>query len=112
MTQENIEVLLPPNTKLEDCTSECQVETGRTIGARYIITSEVLRFGSSLRISQGEVFGGTLSLNTRYVSHNFYDDYDAISLKTHIVSLGFLGGIRAWNIYLLSNEVPGRVAAD
>ena len=51
MTQENIEVLLPPNTKLEDCVSECQVETGRTLGARYIITGEILRFGSSLRLT-------------------------------------------------------------
>ena len=51
MTQENIEILLPPNTQLEDCVSECQVETGRTLGARYIITGEVLRFGSSLRLT-------------------------------------------------------------
>lgn len=51
MTQENIEVLLPPDTKLEDCVSECQVETGRTLGARFIITGEVLRFGSSLRLT-------------------------------------------------------------
>ena len=51
MTQENIEVLLPPNTNLEECVSECQVETGRTIGARFIITGEVLRFGKSLRLT-------------------------------------------------------------
>ena len=51
MTQENIEVLLPPDTKLEDCVSECQVDTGRMIGARFIITGEVLRFGSSLRLT-------------------------------------------------------------
>jgi hypothetical protein len=51
MTQENIEVLLPPGTNLDDCVSECQVETGRTIGARYIITGDVLRFGSSLRLT-------------------------------------------------------------
>ena len=51
MTQENIEVLLPPDTNLDDCVSECQVETGRTIGARYIITGDVLRFGSSLRLT-------------------------------------------------------------
>jgi TolB-like protein len=51
MTQENIEVLLPPDTNLEDCVSNCQVETGRTIGARYIITGDVLRFGSSLRLT-------------------------------------------------------------
>ncbi len=51
MTQENIDVLLPPDTNLEECVSECQVETGRTIGARYIITGEVLRFGKSLRLT-------------------------------------------------------------
>ena len=51
MTQENIIALLPPNTKIEDCVGECEVDTGRAIGARYIITGEVLRFGSSLRVT-------------------------------------------------------------
>ena len=51
MTQENIEVLLPPDTNLDDCVSECQVETGRVIGAHYIITGEVLRFGKTLRLT-------------------------------------------------------------
>lgn len=51
MTQENIISLLPPDKTLEDCSSECEVDTGRLLGARYIITGEVLRFGSSLRLS-------------------------------------------------------------
>ncbi len=51
MTQENIVTLLPPDTKIEDCVGECEVDTGRTLGARYIITGEVLRFGKSLRLT-------------------------------------------------------------
>ncbi|MBM4292212.1 MAG: hypothetical protein FJ138_12885, partial [Deltaproteobacteria bacterium] len=51
MTQENILTLLPPSTKLEDCVGECEVDTGRTLGARHIITGEVVRFGSSLRLT-------------------------------------------------------------
>jgi len=51
MTQENIVSLLPPEQRLEDCESECEVDMGRLLGARYIITGEVLRFGSSLRLT-------------------------------------------------------------
>ena len=51
MTQENIVSLLPPDKTLEDCQSECEVDMGRLLGARYIITGEVLRFGSSLRLT-------------------------------------------------------------
>ncbi len=51
MTQENIITLLPPGTRIEDCVGECEVDTGRAIGARYLITGEALRFGASLRIS-------------------------------------------------------------
>lgn len=51
MTQENILSLLPPEKTLEDCQGECEVDIGRLLGARYIITGEVLRFGSSLRLT-------------------------------------------------------------
>lgn len=43
ITRENIMTLLPPNTSLEECIGVCEVETGRKIGARFIITSEVLK---------------------------------------------------------------------
>jgi hypothetical protein len=50
MTKNNILVLLPPNTKLEDCVGTCAVDTGRRIGAQWILVGEVVRFGSSLRV--------------------------------------------------------------
>jgi hypothetical protein len=51
MTQENILLLLPPDKKIEDCVSECEVDTGRLLGAKYIITGTVLKFGESLRVN-------------------------------------------------------------
>ena len=51
MTKESMMVLIDPNTTLEDCVGTCEVETGRTLGADWILTGEVLRFGKSLRVS-------------------------------------------------------------
>ena len=51
MTKESIEVLIDPNKSLEDCIGVCEVETGRLLGANWILTGEVIRFGKSLRVS-------------------------------------------------------------
>ena len=51
LTQESLEALIDPSMKLEDCVGSCAVETGRIVGARWILTGEVVRFGSSLRVS-------------------------------------------------------------
>ncbi len=47
MTQENILTLLPPDKKLEDCVaSECEVDTGRILGAELIVTGQIVKFGT------------------------------------------------------------------
>ena len=52
MTRESIVALLPPGKTLADCAKQqCEVEVGRTIGADYIVTGEVLKFGESLRLN-------------------------------------------------------------
>ena len=51
MTKESIEVLIDPSKSLEDCVGVCEVETGRLLGADWILTGEVIRFGKSLRVS-------------------------------------------------------------
>jgi TolB-like protein len=52
MTRESIQELLPPGVKLVDClSSQCEVEVGRRIGADYIVTGEILRFGDELRLN-------------------------------------------------------------
>jgi TolB-like protein len=52
MTRESIVALLPPGKTLLDCAkSQCEVEVGRTIGADYIVSGEVLRFGDELRLN-------------------------------------------------------------
>ena len=51
MTKESMLTLLEPGKTLEDCVGQCEVETGRLLNADWIITGEILRFGSSLRVS-------------------------------------------------------------
>ncbi|MFM8559142.1 MAG: PEGA domain-containing protein, partial [bacterium] len=52
MTRESIVALLPPGKTLADCQkTQCEVEVGRTIGADYIVTGEVLRFDDELRLN-------------------------------------------------------------
>jgi TolB-like protein len=51
MTQENIQVLLASAHKtLEDCQGECEVDTGRLLGADIIVTGDLLRVGSKLKL--------------------------------------------------------------
>lgn len=51
MTRENILELLPPETDLAACEGECEVETGRNLGAHYVVTGEIIKFGSALKVS-------------------------------------------------------------
>jgi hypothetical protein len=52
MTRESIQDLLPPGVKLVDCLSSgCEVEVGRKIGADYLATGEILKFGDELRMN-------------------------------------------------------------
>ena len=51
LTKESLEVLIDPSTSLEECVGSCAVETGRLVGAQWILTGEVVRFGKSLRVS-------------------------------------------------------------
>ncbi len=51
MTRENILDFLPPGTDLADCEGECEVETGRKVGADYVITGDLVRFSFALRAS-------------------------------------------------------------
>lgn len=51
LTRENILAMLPPGRVLADCEGDCEVETGRNIGADLIVTGEVLPFGAGLRVA-------------------------------------------------------------
>lgn len=51
MRNESITLLLPKDVTLEDCIGECEVETGRRIGAHWLITGAVVKFGTSLRVT-------------------------------------------------------------
>ena len=52
ITRDNILLLLQSNDKtLEECESECEVETGRRLGADDVVTGEILKFGGGYRIN-------------------------------------------------------------
>ena len=52
MTRENMLVLLEGSGKsLADCEGACEVDTGRLLGADLVVTGEVLRFGSALKLN-------------------------------------------------------------
>jgi hypothetical protein len=50
ITKENIFTLLPPGTRIEDCQGECAVDTGRKIGATWLMTGEVIAISGRLRV--------------------------------------------------------------
>ena len=50
--RDNILVLLQASRKsLADCEGECEVDTGRRLGADLVVSGELLRFGSKLKLS-------------------------------------------------------------
>ena len=51
MTRENIQQMLPPGKKIEDCEGECLVKTGKNINAHYIAQARVGKFGSQLTLT-------------------------------------------------------------
>jgi hypothetical protein len=52
MTRENTLVLLQSSgKKLEDCEGECEVDTGRRLGADLIVTGQVLKVGSNFKLN-------------------------------------------------------------
>ena len=52
ITRENLIVLLKASGKtLAECEGECEVETGRSIGADYVVNGRVVRFGKSLNVT-------------------------------------------------------------
>ena len=51
MTRESILELLPEGTRLSDCLdASCEVEIGRTLGADYVVSGEVLNFANEQRL--------------------------------------------------------------
>jgi len=78
MTRENVLVLLKSAGKsLEDCEGECEVDTGRRLGADYVISGEVLKFGSNLKVNLKlhETHDGRL-LGATQASGSTIDDLD------------------------------------
>jgi hypothetical protein len=69
MTRENMLVLLEATgRKLEQCEGECEVDTGRRVGADLIISGEVLRFGTRFKVNMklhdthdGELLAGSIA---------------------------------------------------
>jgi len=50
MTRDNILELMEPGKALEQCEGACEVETGRLLGASYLVSGQVLRIEGTLRL--------------------------------------------------------------
>ena len=110
MTQENILQLLPPDKSLEDCEGECEVETGRLLGAQLIITGELVKFGNekdNLRLSLKlhETQTGTL-ISTATIKGNSATDVEE-KLKAATIQL-ISDGLRD----LKSKEVESKIGSN
>jgi hypothetical protein len=52
ITRENLEVLVQASGKsLEECEGQCEVDTGRLIGADVIVSGDIVRIGSQLKLT-------------------------------------------------------------
>ena len=51
MTNDSVEVLLPPETDLASCEGSCPVKIGQIIQAHWLLVGEVVRLGAELRVS-------------------------------------------------------------
>ena len=51
MDKENMMTLLPPDKTIADCVGQCAVDTGRLLGAAYIITGDIFKVENQLRVS-------------------------------------------------------------
>jgi hypothetical protein len=52
MTRENMQVILNASGKrLEDCEGECEVDTGRRVGADFVVSGDLLKSGALLKLS-------------------------------------------------------------
>jgi hypothetical protein len=51
LTRENIKAFLPPDVDLADCEGECEISTGRKIGAEYVMGVRVLPSGETWAIT-------------------------------------------------------------
>ena len=67
LTRENLLAQLPPGTDLAACEGECEVETGRNVGADWVVSGEVVRVGGELRavLKAHETRGGSLVATER-----------------------------------------------
>jgi TolB-like protein len=51
LTRENILETLPPGAAYEACDGGCEVETGRRVGADFIVSGDVVRVAGTLRVA-------------------------------------------------------------
>ena len=51
LTRENLVEHLPPDVDLATCEGDCEIETGRNVGADFVVSGEVLVLGGELRVA-------------------------------------------------------------
>ena len=51
MSQDLVVKAIPKDTMLDECARTCQLVTGQKLSARYLIVSNIFRFGASIRLT-------------------------------------------------------------
>src|SRR3954463_12067106 len=78
ITRENLLMLLKASGKeLSECEGECEVDTGRRVGADLVISGELLKFGTSYKLNMRlhDTREGTL-LGASTASGQTFDELD------------------------------------
>lgn len=90
ITRENLVVLLEAGQKsLEECQGECEVETGRLVGADWVISGTMLRFGSRIKVALRlhETREGRLRTASEASASDLEGLDDALATAVHSLSL-------------------------
>ncbi|MBS2021202.1 MAG: hypothetical protein JST92_02250 [Deltaproteobacteria bacterium] len=110
MTRENMVVLLSSSGKKpEDCEGTCEVDTGRMLGADLVVSGEMLKFGSALKLNLKlhETTNGRLLAGTQASGHDA-DELDK-SIQTAVAELVAPVKSGAWRSDDEENGVEGGV---
>ena len=105
ITRENLLVLLGASGKKpEECEGDCEVETGRRVGADLVISGEALKFGSNYKINMkmhdtqsGELLSGAQATGA---------DLDELDRNLHEAVVKLLAPVGATGTAGQVNEIP------
>ncbi|MCQ2098429.1 MAG: PEGA domain-containing protein [Fibrobacter sp.] len=106
MTRENISMMLPPGTSIEDCEGSCLAETGKKIAADYVtqarigkvgegmfVTAELYETGSNKLVASFNGKGNSLEDLEQVVIQKSGDFFKKIKVNSGYTGFGGIGDV-------------------